>query len=95
MSLRWPARSAWLHGDHGSVQCLLGAPGLKVPARHVGSGAGRARQDNRKDCRGKKFGDFVDSLSVSCRSGAKFSMPGMMDTVLNIGLNDDTASGND
>jgi pyruvate,orthophosphate dikinase len=30
-------------------------------------------------------------LLVSCRSGAKFSMPGMMDTVLNIGLNDETA----
>jgi pyruvate, orthophosphate dikinase len=32
-------------------------------------------------------------LLVSCRSGAKFSMPGMMDTVLNIGLNDETAKG--
>jgi pyruvate, orthophosphate dikinase len=37
---------------------------------------------------GKKFGDPVKPLLVSCRSGAKFSMPGMMDTVLNIGLND-------
>jgi pyruvate,orthophosphate dikinase len=42
---------------------------------------------------GKKFGDPADPLLVSCRSGAKFSMPGMMDTVLNIGLNDDTAEG--
>lgn len=40
---------------------------------------------------GKKFGDGVKPLLVSCRSGAKFSMPGMMDTVLNIGLNDETA----
>ncbi len=40
---------------------------------------------------GKKFGDRKNPLLVSCRSGAKFSMPGMMDTVLNIGLNDDTA----
>jgi pyruvate,orthophosphate dikinase len=40
---------------------------------------------------GKKFGDLKNPLLVSCRSGAKFSMPGMMDTVLNIGLNDDTA----
>lgn len=40
---------------------------------------------------GKKFGDSKNPLLVSCRSGAKFSMPGMMDTVLNIGLNDDTA----
>jgi pyruvate,orthophosphate dikinase len=42
---------------------------------------------------GKKFGDPRNPLLVSCRSGAKFSMPGMMDTVLNIGLNDETAQG--
>ncbi len=42
---------------------------------------------------GKKFGDPVRPLLVSCRSGAKFSMPGMMDTVLNIGLNDETVRG--
>jgi pyruvate,orthophosphate dikinase len=40
---------------------------------------------------GKKFGSMKNPLLVSCRSGAKFSMPGMMDTVLNIGLNDETA----
>ncbi|HEU5486748.1 MAG TPA: pyruvate, phosphate dikinase [Microlunatus sp.] len=42
---------------------------------------------------GKGFGDPSRPLLVSCRSGAKFSMPGMMDTVLNLGLNDDTAKG--
>jgi pyruvate,orthophosphate dikinase len=42
---------------------------------------------------GKRFGDPKSPLLVSCRSGAKFSMPGMMDTVLNIGLNDTTAEG--
>lgn len=42
---------------------------------------------------GKKFGDPKNPLLVSCRSGAKFSMPGMMDTVLNIGLNDQTVAG--
>jgi pyruvate, orthophosphate dikinase len=42
---------------------------------------------------GKSFGDPKNPLFVSCRSGAKFSMPGMMDTVLNIGLNDETAKG--
>ena len=42
---------------------------------------------------GKKFGDAKNPLLVSCRSGAKFSMPGMMDTVLNIGLNDESAAG--
>ncbi len=41
----------------------------------------------------KGFGDPAQPLLVSCRSGAKFSMPGMMDTVLNIGLNDDTVQG--
>lgn len=39
---------------------------------------------------GKKFGDARNPLLVSVRSGAKFSMPGMMDTVLNLGLNDVT-----
>jgi pyruvate, orthophosphate dikinase len=42
---------------------------------------------------GKKFGDPKNPLLVSVRSGAKFSMPGMMDTVLNVGLNDDVAAG--
>jgi pyruvate, orthophosphate dikinase len=42
---------------------------------------------------GKKFGDPANPLLVSCRSGAKFSMPGMMDTVLDIGLNDSTVEG--
>src|SRR5579872_5926790 len=37
---------------------------------------------------GKRFGDPENPLLVSVRSGAKFSMPGMMDTVLNLGLND-------
>jgi pyruvate,orthophosphate dikinase len=42
---------------------------------------------------GKRFGDPGAPLLVSCRSGARFSMPGMMDTVLNIGLNDAVAEG--
>jgi pyruvate,orthophosphate dikinase len=42
---------------------------------------------------GKGFGDPRNPLLVSCRSGAKFSMPGMMDTVLNVGLNDETVRG--
>ncbi|MEY2417867.1 MAG: pyruvate, orthophosphate dikinase [Actinomycetota bacterium] len=42
---------------------------------------------------GKKIGDPVDPLLVSVRSGAKFSMPGMMDTVLNLGLNDLSVDG--
>jgi pyruvate,orthophosphate dikinase len=46
-----------------------------------------------EEATGKTFGDASDPLLVSCRSGGKFSMPGMMDTVLNIGLNDQTAKG--
>jgi pyruvate,orthophosphate dikinase len=42
---------------------------------------------------GKKFGDPNNPLLVSCRSGAKFSMPGMMNTILNIGLNDEVVEG--
>src|SRR4051794_12236415 len=42
---------------------------------------------------GKGFGDPADPLLVSVRSGAKFSMPGMMDTVLNLGLNEETLHG--
>ncbi len=41
---------------------------------------------------GRRFGDPANPLLVSCRSGARFSMPGMMDTVLNIGLNAQTAA---
>ena len=42
---------------------------------------------------GKRLGDKNDPLLVSVRSGAKFSMPGMMETVLNIGLNDESVQG--
>ena len=42
---------------------------------------------------GKRIGDPSDPLLVSVRSGAKFSMPGMMDTVLNLGLNDQSVEG--
>ena len=53
------------------------------PARHLGDGVyGKAS--------GKKFGDLKNPLLVSVRSGARVSMPGMMDTILNLGLNDKT-----
>ncbi|HWH27716.1 MAG TPA: PEP/pyruvate-binding domain-containing protein, partial [Mycobacteriales bacterium] len=42
---------------------------------------------------GKRLGDADDPLLVSVRSGAKFSMPGMMETVLNVGLNDYSVKG--
>jgi pyruvate, orthophosphate dikinase len=46
-----------------------------------------------EEARGKKLGDPEAPLLVSVRSGAKFSMPGMMETVLNIGLNDESVHG--
>ena len=42
---------------------------------------------------GKKFGDASNPLLVSVRSGARVSMPGMMDTILNLGLNDEVVEG--
>ena len=42
---------------------------------------------------GKKFGDLENPLLVSVRSGARASMPGMMDTILNLGLNDEAVEG--
>ena len=46
-----------------------------------------------EDIIGAKFGDPDNPLLVSVRSGARASMPGMMDTVLNLGLNDETVTG--
>ena len=46
-----------------------------------------------EEINGKKFGDLTNPLLVSVRSGARASMPGMMDTILNLGLNDDVVAG--
>ncbi len=46
-----------------------------------------------EEASGKRFGDPADPLLVSVRSGAAVSMPGMMDTILNLGLNDEAAEG--
>ncbi len=54
----------------------------------VGKAVGRVER-----AMGKRLGDPGDPLLVSVRSGAKFSMPGMMDTVLNLGLNDESVRG--
>ena len=48
---------------------------------------------NVEEINGKKFGDPKNPLLVSVRSGARASMPGMMDTILNLGLNDDVVAG--
>ncbi|MGD9365702.1 MAG: pyruvate, phosphate dikinase [Desulfobacteraceae bacterium] len=52
-----------------------------------------AAMEALQEATGKQFGNQTQPLLISCRSGAKYSMPGMMDTVLNIGLNDVTAQG--
>src|ERR1700740_3674484 len=53
-----------------------------------------ARHSARREERpGKRSGDPDDPLLVSVRSGAAVSMPGMMDTILNVGLNDDSVAG--
>ncbi|MFH1715038.1 MAG: pyruvate, phosphate dikinase [Elusimicrobiota bacterium] len=49
--------------------------------------------DKLEKAMNKKFGDKKDPLLVSVRSGSRISMPGMMDTILNLGLNDDTVEG--
>jgi pyruvate, orthophosphate dikinase len=49
--------------------------------------------DKLEKLSGKKLGDASDPLLLSVRSGAKFSMPGMMNTILNLGLNDETVEG--
>src|SRR5687767_14268511 len=53
----------------------------------------RANVEKVEKATGKRFGDTRNPLLVACRSGAKVSMPGMMDTVLNIGLNDQAVEG--
>ena len=60
-------------------------PGLEDEAREAIAATGRIA--------GARFGDPADPLLLSVRSGARVSMPGMMDTVLNLGLNDETAEG--
>jgi pyruvate,orthophosphate dikinase len=65
--------------------------GKKLPAGLIEE-IKTAMADVEKDL-GKKFGDPNDPLLVSVRSGAKFSMPGMMDTILNLGLNPTTIQG--
>jgi pyruvate, orthophosphate dikinase len=67
------------------------AEGSKFPANMWDQMMGALKEVEAESRKG--FGDPKNPLLVSCRSGAKFSMPGMMDTVLNIGLNDATAKG--
>src|SRR5262245_16176544 len=70
---------------------LYYAEGRKVPAnvdKEMIENLGKLEK-----AAGAKLGDVSNPLLVSVRSGAKFSMPGMMDTILNLGLNDQTVEG--
>ena len=65
--------------------------GQKIPQDVVGAVEEALARVEKKI--GKKFGDKENPLLVSVRSGARASMPGMMDTILNLGLNDETVEG--
>ncbi|MBM3493930.1 MAG: pyruvate, phosphate dikinase, partial [Armatimonadetes bacterium] len=65
--------------------------GKRLPAELMGDV--RTAMDVVEAKMGKELGDPADPLLVSVRSGARFSMPGMMDTILNLGLNDTTIEG--
>jgi len=67
------------------------AGGQKIPAAVVAEVETALARVEKKI--GKKFGDQENPLLVSVRSGARASMPGMMDTILNLGLNDETVEG--
>ena len=86
-----PARAARLHDLHRRLHLLLRPrPALSGRAEEARSPT-RSRRSRRP--LGKRFGDPDNPLLVSVRSGARASMPGMMDTILNLGLNDQTVAG--
>ena len=91
-------------GRRSACRCRRASPSRPRCARAImregdelpGQPARRSRQRHSpisKRVTGKTFGDAADPLLVSVRSGARVSMPGMMDTVLNLGLNDATVEG--
>ena len=84
-----PAGPARLHDHHRRLPGLHGRRVARRPDRRGGQGQVRRLEK----AMGKQLGDAADPLLVSVRSGAKFSMPGMMDTVLNLGLNDESVKG--
>ena len=85
-----PARAAGLHHHHRGLH-LFYAHGKQYPEDlHAQVAEALARIE---EAVGNRFGDARKPLLVSVRSGARVSMPGMMDTVLNLGLNDQTVEG--
>jgi pyruvate,orthophosphate dikinase len=92
-----PGGKGW---DGGSARALTSSPHPQpLPAGEGGGSSESLRAEVAQALRhieasvGKTFGDAADPLLVSVRSGARVSMPGMMDTVLNLGLNDATVQG--
>ena len=85
-----PAGAARLHDHHRGLQPLLGQRRATRTASKEQVAAALAALEADT---GKKFGDAADPLLLVVRSGARASMPGMMDTVLNLGLNDTTVQG--
>ena len=82
---------AGLHDHDGGVRRLHGAATATSP---TGSASRSTRRSTAlEEQAGKKLGDADDPLLVSVRSGARESMPGMLDTVLNLGLNDESVEG--
>ena len=71
--------------------CIYYGTHKKYPAELKAEVEGAMKKT--EEAMGAKFGDPKNPLLVSCRSGARVSMPGMMDTVLNIGLNESTLKG--
>ena len=84
-----PARAARFHDHHRGVPLYLQRGTTPDGLDDEVSATSQALEKKM----GKQLGDPADPLLVSVRSGAKFSMPGMMDTVLNIGLNDESVAG--
>ena len=83
-----PARPGRLHHHHRSLQPTTTHNGKTYPPELKAEVEAALRKTEA--VMGAKFGDSQEPLLVSCRSGARVSMPGMMDTVLNIGLNEKT-----
>ena len=80
-----------IHHLHRRLQHLL--PESRTPSRRRSSSRSRKALAQLEKRIGKKLGDAADPLLLSVRSGARFSMPGMMNTILNLGLNDETTEG--
>ena len=84
----WPAGTARVCHHHGGQHGIFGSRG-EFPEGLMDEVHEYMEALEKKT--GKGFGDPAKPLLVSVRSGSALSMPGMMDTILNLGLNDETA----